>query len=343
MEKFVAIVPVYNTEDEYLVPAIESYASQKVDCDYEVLIIDDGSDERTQLTLSKLKAKYPDVINIYRKCDREGVSSARNTGLRLFDGTYLTFYDSDDYLFYGSVQLIVNEFRANPDVDMIEFAFFHEAAHEEVFYYNERKLLTSIDMASDYLEVHLFNKVFKVRDRTLLPHLNGNHRISEDKILNIKFLSMVNMALVIPYTLYFYRDRSTGIIRSSNFYSAKKTKIVDVNDYENRMLHYKTFEEAIEDVYSYGQKAVQKQVTPYFSELVDNYFLYLPKEHTTERKSLIKISKEKLKYLYSMVPRKDLIYKNARKAYIAYHLLHPFLRVTHRPRYWEDGKLAFPK
>jgi glycosyltransferase involved in cell wall biosynthesis len=85
------ILPTYNRAG-LLGRAVESVLNQTFQ-DFELIIVDDGSTDNTE----KLVASFStDKIRYVRHSNNKGVSAARNTGLRLAGGDYITFQDSDD-------------------------------------------------------------------------------------------------------------------------------------------------------------------------------------------------------------------------------------------------------
>ena len=91
MPDFSVIIPIYNTPTAALQRCFRSVA----DCS-EVLLIDDGSKEETGAFCREYCSKHPNFRYIYQK--NGGVSSARNKGLSLANGQYITFLDADDML-----------------------------------------------------------------------------------------------------------------------------------------------------------------------------------------------------------------------------------------------------
>ena len=88
------IIPIYNNEI-YLEKCLKSVADQLF-TDYEVLMIDDGSNDNS----SEICKRFSDSDNrfIYYYKDNGGVSSARNFGIAKAVGKYIAFIDSDDYI-----------------------------------------------------------------------------------------------------------------------------------------------------------------------------------------------------------------------------------------------------
>jgi glycosyltransferase involved in cell wall biosynthesis len=88
MPKVSVIIPTYN-RGIFLKEAIVSVLNQRYQ-DFELIVIDDGSSDCTQ----EIVQKYPRVI--YKYQSRSGVSKARNEGIKIAQGEYIAFLDSDD-------------------------------------------------------------------------------------------------------------------------------------------------------------------------------------------------------------------------------------------------------
>lgn len=86
------IIPAYNAAD-YLAETIESVLNQTYS-DFELLLIDDGSTDRTHEIVQACQRKDGRIKYFYKP--NGGVSSARNLGIEKAKGEYLTFLDSDD-------------------------------------------------------------------------------------------------------------------------------------------------------------------------------------------------------------------------------------------------------
>lgn len=86
------IVPVYKTET-YLPECVDSILNQTYE-DFELILVDDGSPDRCGEICDAYAWKDPRVRVVHKK--NGGVSSARNAGIDMARGKYLTFIDSDD-------------------------------------------------------------------------------------------------------------------------------------------------------------------------------------------------------------------------------------------------------
>lgn len=95
------IIPAYNVENS-IKPCIESILSQDVSFDYEILVIDDGSKDKTLRILKTEYGENPRIKIIHQ--ENGGTSIARNLGISLAHGEYLSFVDSDDVLLPFALQ-----------------------------------------------------------------------------------------------------------------------------------------------------------------------------------------------------------------------------------------------
>ena len=92
------IIPVYNVE-KYLDKAIKSIIKQNIGFkkNIQLILVNDGSPDNSERICLKYKNKYPNNV-VYISKENEGVSIARNTGLKEAKGKYINFLDADDYL-----------------------------------------------------------------------------------------------------------------------------------------------------------------------------------------------------------------------------------------------------
>lgn len=93
-EKVSIIVPVYNAE-KYIEACVESLLEQTY-TNLEIILVDDGSLDRTEEIIASAYGSHPQIV--YIKKQNEGASAARNTGLKLASGGYITFVDADDWV-----------------------------------------------------------------------------------------------------------------------------------------------------------------------------------------------------------------------------------------------------
>lgn len=93
MIKLSVIVPGYNVE-KYIAKCIESIVDNKI-TGMEIILVNDGSKDNTLEIMNTYKEKYPKLIKVIDQKNK-GLSMARNAGMDIAKGEYITFVDSDD-------------------------------------------------------------------------------------------------------------------------------------------------------------------------------------------------------------------------------------------------------
>ncbi|MDJ0554112.1 MAG: glycosyltransferase family A protein [Microcoleaceae cyanobacterium MO_207.B10] len=106
------IIPVYNC-DRYIGQAIESVLGQTYQS-YEIIVIDDGSTDETQLALQPYIEK---IRYVYQ--ENQGVSVARNHGIELARGELVAFLDADDFFLPDKLTAQVGVFDAQPNLGIV--------------------------------------------------------------------------------------------------------------------------------------------------------------------------------------------------------------------------------
>ncbi len=114
------VIPCYG-QSVFLVEAIESVLAQE-HARVETIVVDDGSPDDT----AAVAARYPAVR--YLRQANQGVSAARNAGLRASRGDYVVFLDADDRLLPGALAAGLAAFTAHPECAFVygEFRFISE-------------------------------------------------------------------------------------------------------------------------------------------------------------------------------------------------------------------------
>lgn len=135
MPKYTYIIPVYKAE-EYLDECLASVLKQTF-TDYEILLVDDESPDRSGELCDAYAQKYGFIRVIHQK--NGGASVARNTGIRNARGEYVIFLDSDDF-WDDPEGLAKIDALFRPGVDAVGFA-------SRTFYFESGR---SVDDRYDY-------------------------------------------------------------------------------------------------------------------------------------------------------------------------------------------------
>lgn len=112
------IMPVYNVE-KYVSSCIKSVLDQTYK-NFELIVINDGSTDNSLQEV--MQFKYDPRVKIYSQ-KNQGLSAARNTGLKYAKGDYIYFLDSDDQLNVNFFGLVINEFENKSNTDLISFDY----------------------------------------------------------------------------------------------------------------------------------------------------------------------------------------------------------------------------
>ena len=129
--KYSIIVPAYNTE-KYIDKCLKSIFSNTYK-NFEVIIVNDGSTDKTEDIINKYIKKYDNIIYIKQK--NMGLSLARNNGVKKATGDYLLFIDSDDYV---EKNLLENINKDIDDLDVLRYQL-NMVFNDKIIPYGEKE------------------------------------------------------------------------------------------------------------------------------------------------------------------------------------------------------------
>ncbi len=119
--KLSLIIPIYNVE-QYVARCLQSCLQQPylTDEDYELIIVNDGTKDRSMDVVKELICERGNVTIIEQK--NQGLSVARNTGLGAAKGEYVWFIDSDDWIEPGCLHQIIGQLE-DTKVDIMQLQY----------------------------------------------------------------------------------------------------------------------------------------------------------------------------------------------------------------------------
>ncbi|HED06226.1 MAG TPA: glycosyltransferase [Ignavibacteria bacterium] len=127
------IIPTYN-DSENLTGAINSCLNQTYK-NIEILICDDGSNDKTPEIVAKYKEKHTNKIKYYKLEHLESPAIARNIGIKNAKGEFISFLDSDDLMMENKIEKQVRFLENNPFIDIVcSNATKFNDAKDELFY-----------------------------------------------------------------------------------------------------------------------------------------------------------------------------------------------------------------
>ena len=228
------VMPVYNSE-KYLNEAIESVLNQSFK-DLELIIIDDGSTDKSSEICQNYSNKDSRVK--YVRQENSGGQVARNHGIDLAVGKYITFIDSDDYVNTNMYEMLIHNLEKN-DADVSICSVTSKVENLGVSLRPDPIIITGRDNILEALEGHntnwpalkgfLFNKIYK---RELLGDLRMNVKINmgEDGLYNMYVLGKCNKVVYAHSMMYYYRWNENSLTNTRSRAYAKWKK--DVEGYE---------------------------------------------------------------------------------------------------------------
>lgn len=218
MSKISVIVPVYKVE-KYLDRCIESILSQTF-TDFELILVDDGSPDNCPDMCDKW-AKKDNRIRVVHK-ENGGLSSARNAGLDIMTGEYVTFIDSDDYVSEVYLEKLFAALIDNSaDVSVCGQAL--EKRKEQISQSSNSIIILSGSKACmeiyhpqlDTIMIIACSKLFKKTCFDGIRFPVG--RIHEDEFTTYKILFECSSVAIIQDKLYYYSSSNSNSIMNSPF------------------------------------------------------------------------------------------------------------------------------
>jgi hypothetical protein len=122
------IVPTFNVA-RYLDECLDSIVRASEPGD-QIILVEDGSTDDTRNICRQWKETHPDLIDLIEQ-ENQGLSAARNNGLRLAHNEHILFMDSDDVVNHCVMPLIREIIHVEqPDILVMDFAWWHPGEHD---------------------------------------------------------------------------------------------------------------------------------------------------------------------------------------------------------------------
>lgn len=237
MHKISIIIPIYNVE-KYLSQCLDSVINQTYH-NLEIILVNDGSTDSCPQICEEYAAKDNRIKVIHKQ--NGGLSDARNAGLKIATGDFISFVDSDDLLSFGFYEALVRT-ALDSNADIAECGFYKFEENEEV---NLSKNSTGNPpeifdteialklLMEGPLSVVVWNKIYK--KEIISDILFPINRINEDVYWTYKVFGKAKKIVKIQDELYFYRQQSASIMGEK--YSLKRLDGLEA--FEERILYIK--------------------------------------------------------------------------------------------------------
>lgn len=212
------VVPVFNTK-KYLSKCLDSIKNQQF-TNFEVILVDDGSTDGSSIICDKY-AEVDERFTVYHR-KNSGVSAARNYGVSHAVGDYITFVDSDDYIFpcyFKEIGKIINE--SKPDVIVTSGYYWGNENKNKVVNLNIPHNVSTEDNSFYRLladRVYPSGLVFSVFKRSIAQQIELDESIHfyEDLDYQLRVGRYINRISVNDYVGYLYREGSQTHCKFTN-------------------------------------------------------------------------------------------------------------------------------
>lgn len=205
------IVPVYNVET-YLSACLESILNQSYS-QLEIIIVDDGSTDQSGVICDEYKKKDSRIKVIHQK--NGGAANAKNTGLAVATGEYLSFVDSDDYLEPTAYEIMLACLKKY-QVDVVQASFRNCYVDNKSDY----KILEEVEVfeTDEFLQRYtidwtcglLWDKLYRKNLFDGIKFEEG-HKI-DDEFFTYQGVMNAKRIVHIPDVVYNYRKRKSSVM-----------------------------------------------------------------------------------------------------------------------------------
>lgn len=209
------IVPCYKV-DMYLDECISSIVNQTYK-NLEIILVNDGSPDRCPIICEEWSKKDSRIKVIHKK--NGGLSSARNAGLDIARGEYVSFIDSDDFIDDTFIEfLYMNLIENKVDISCCGYYHYFNKNLKEIRHFKNIQLLMDsceaikIMNTIGYFGVGSWNKLYK---RELFNNIRFPiGKLSEDWFILYKLIHKSNKIHYDSQPKYYYRQRAGSITRN---------------------------------------------------------------------------------------------------------------------------------
>ena len=253
------IVPIYNVE-QYLDRCVQSLLHQTLH-DIEIILVDDGSPDRCPQMCDEYARQDARIKVVHKK--NEGLGYARNSGLEVATGEYVTFCDSDDFVDLEAYEYVLNVIQSRN----LEICWFQprrvdtkggivlDGTRTPEEYFNGKDEIRKLQL--DIIGHNPQDKYSKPRGFSSCMALFRRETVissgirfpserevaSEDLIFVVKLLPYVNSVGILSNIFYNYTINPCSI--SQNFSEEKYDRLInmltEIRAYCNSSFDYKTY------------------------------------------------------------------------------------------------------
>ncbi len=121
----------------------------------EIILVDDGSPDNCGAIADRYAENYSNIVVIHQS--NQGLSAARNSGLDIATGDYISFVDSDDYIELDMIEVMVASLKRN-NADIVTCGRFDENENYTTIKFNSQKEIV-LDAESTMKQILMVDKI----------------------------------------------------------------------------------------------------------------------------------------------------------------------------------------
>lgn len=207
------IVPMYNTES-YIEKTVLSIINQTYQ-DVEIILINDASTDQTLEIAKAFKKKYQNIVLLEQKVNK-GVSAARNLGLKVAKGKYITFVDSDDLLTKHALEKMIYTAKQN-DADLVLGIYKNltlnnislPGIYKKFISLTQKGRVFTFTNPEIFSHVYIFGKLYK-KELLVDNYFPEGISYAEDQPFTMHAYLNAKRIFIVPSVVYYYREREQG-------------------------------------------------------------------------------------------------------------------------------------
>ena len=241
------IVPVFNVS-LFLEECIYSIINQTI-YDLQIILIDDGSTDDSGDICDQFEEREKRIMVIHQS--NAGVSAARNIGIQMAKGKYISFVDADDVLPKDAYKLLLDRLSDYPTLIMGRMQRISECGTllDMSAKFQTKKVDSSIFL-NDLFEEKKFTYLGYLLDKLFLRSIikmnnlmfDQSLKVNEDRMFILQYVMYIDKVVFINDVVYYYRQRSDSIItatrRSSTVTDSEMTVIKSFKDMQKVCSNY---------------------------------------------------------------------------------------------------------
>ncbi len=214
------VVPIYNVK-KYLKKCVESILNQSYK-NLEVILVDDGSEDGCSVLCDEYKKIDKRVIVIHK--ENGGLSDARNAGIEIANGKYITFVDSDDYIEKDMIETLYKSVENNnAEISTCMFKRFYDGEFPNCNGQQHQFVLSNEEALEDMMyqkncTTSAWAKLYETKLFKDIRYPKG--KICEDLPTTYLLFSKAKTVVINTCEKYYYLQRKDSII-NSNFKLAR--------------------------------------------------------------------------------------------------------------------------